>query len=81
MSYPGGMMPTMRVGVPSMGITRPMTDSSPPNAARQTSLDSTATSSAPGSVSARVNCRPRIGATPSTGINSDVINAELTRRG
>ena len=37
--------------------------------------------SAPGSVSSRVNWRPRNGATPSTGINSAVTTAELTRRG
>ena len=42
-------MPTMRVGAPSIGTTRPMTDSSPPNAVRQSSLERTATSSAPGS--------------------------------
>ena len=74
-------MPTMRVGAPSIGTVRPTTDSSPPNALRQNSLDRTATSSAPGSVSSRVNCRPRIGATPSTGISSEVMTAELTRRG
>ena len=74
-------MPTMRVGAPSIGTTRPMTDSSPPNAVRQSSLDRTATSSAPGSVSSRVNCRPRIGATASVGISSDVMTAELTLRG
>lgn len=71
----------MRVGTPSMGIMRPRTDSSPPNALRQISLDSAPTSSAPRSVSARVNCRPRSGATPRTGISSDVITAETTRRG
>ena len=54
------MMPTMRVGAPSIGTARPTIDSSAPNALRQISLDRTATSSAPGSVSSRVNCRPRM---------------------
>ena len=54
-------MPTIRVGAPSIGMTRPTTDSSPPNADCQTSLERMATSSAPGSVSARVNSRPRSG--------------------
>ena len=75
------MIPTIRVETPSIGMTRPTTDSSPPNADCQTSLERMATSSAPGSVSARVNSRPRSGCTPSTGISSEVTSAELTRRG
>ena len=71
----------MRVGTPSMGMTRPRTASSPPNDDRQISADRMATSSAPGSVSASVNWRPRMGATPRTGISSEVTTAELTRRG
>ena len=74
-------MPTIRAGAPSIGTVRPTIDSSPPNALRHNSLESTATSSAPGSVSSRVNCRPRIGATPSAGISSEVMTADVTRRG
>ncbi len=74
-------MPTICVGTPSMGTTRPTIVSSPANVVRQMSLERIATSAAPGSVSASENCRPRIGATPSTGISSDVITAELTRCG
>jgi hypothetical protein len=67
--------------MPSIGTMRPITVSSELKAVFQTSVDRMATSSAPGSVSAGVNTRPRTGLTPRTGINSEVTIAELTRRG
>ena len=78
-------MPTIRVGTPSIGMTRPTTVSSPPNAARQTSLEMIADVLGAGQ---RVGAREQAAAqrrTPSTGISSErddrgVDAARLIRR-
>ena len=74
-------MPTICVDTPLIGSGRPITVSSPPKSLCHVREEIVATAVAPGTESAAVKSRPRIGATPMTFNSSGVTSAEFTRRG